>query len=264
VLAQFQDGVLQPVSSAAGTYDLLIGPKELGFRIEDIQAPADGVASDERLRAIALPEGLLIVRATVVDEAGLPVPAATVWCHLPKPGGGSSASGMRTGEDGRVAFLARRKDCEIAIRGGGFATQRITEVTPELRIRMTRIAPVQVKVRGLPELLPDVQVRVVCTRGAPTRPVMVELRGDSATLQIEEQGLWNLQLVLSFIPSKQMDSQVQREIAVLLGRADLRFEIEATGKPTDPKDIVLTKEQREDLVERIQAAKDILAEQKGR
>lgn len=264
LLSQFRDGVLQPVRSAAGTYDLHIGPKELGFCIEDIQAPANGMASDERLRAIALPEGLSIVRATVVDEAGLPVPEATVWCHLLRPGGGRSASATRTGADGSVAFLARRKDCEVTIQGGGFATQRITEVTPELKIRMTRIAPVQVRFLGLPDLLPGVQARVVCRRDAATRPVVVELQGDAATLSLEEKGRWNLRLVLSFVPSKQVDLQVQREITVLLGRADLQFELQATGQPSDPTDLVLTEEQRADLVELLQAAKGILAEQKGK
>ena len=264
VLSRFANGVLQPVTSAAGSYDLQIGPKELGFRIEGIQAPADGKASDERLRAIALPEGLLIVRATVVDEAGQPVPAATVWCDLLQPGVGSSSHGMLTGEDGRVTFLAKRKDCGIAIRGGGFATQRIAEVTPELRICVTRIAPVQVRVQGLPELLPDVRIRIACTRGVGTRPLLAELHGDSATLQFEEPGRWNLRLMLSFLPGKETSRQAQHEIAILLGSADIRFEIEATGLPADPKDLVLTKEQRDDLVERIQAAKDILAEQKGK
>lgn len=262
--SQFRDGVLPPVTGAAGTYDLKIGPPEFEFTIADIRAPAGGPADDSRLGAIALPEGLLIVRATVVDESDQPVPDAPVWCNLPRAGGGSGGRAVRTGQDGRVAFLARAKDCTVAIRGGGFEAQTITTLSPEMRIRVVRVAPVQVKVEGLPELLPEVRIHLACTFAGATRATTVELNDGRAVLPLDQRGTWNVRLMPGFMPATKVDPLVHRQVAEQLGGTTIEFEVEATGSPTEPKALTLTKEQHDDLVERIQAVKDILAEQKGK
>lgn len=259
---RFQDGAMRPLHWAAGTYDLKIGESELAWTIEGIRAPAGGEVSDERLRAITPPEGTLIVRATVVDETDRPVPGVIVWCSHRKPGGGSSGSGHHADKDGRVVFLARNTECDVAIKGGGFATQEVPVTGPDLKIRVQRVTPLRVRFAGLPTLLPEVDLHVSCLQDPANTRLGRVLEGDTTTLQFNQRGTWHVRLVPVMSWSSKLPLDVKRAGDRALGGADIRFEVEATGEAAAPTTLTLSKEQQDDLVQRLQKVKEILAEQK--
>ncbi|MFO1078295.1 MAG: carboxypeptidase-like regulatory domain-containing protein [Planctomycetota bacterium] len=261
---QFQNGVLGPMAWAAGTYDVRIGDPEMEFTIAGVEAPAGGAVDDPRLAAIAVPATHFGVRVTVVDDGDRPVPGAWVMCEAVR-GQGRSGSGTPTAKSGKAVVLLRREGAEVSVRKDGFETARVKELAGEVRVVLKRVAAVAVKFAGLPELPAPLRYTTQWTRaGGGGRSMFGNFEGDTVRVQPTQKGTWRVVVVFAYDGRPGEDVEVQRQVLAALGGAAIAFDLDVGETPAEMPVLELSKEQRDDLVERIAAAKAVLAEHKDK
>lgn len=259
-----QNGKLFMRGIRVGTYDFRLGSRH-SFNIENISVRTPDEEPDPRARSDEWRKHFQLAEIAVTDPEAKPVAGVMVWCIEMNPDGTrSGGGGTATDKDGRARFLAPRCDLLIEIKEMGYNPIVITENYRQRNIQLQRIAPIEVRIKGLPVLPDGVHAELALSFGdgrvtTDNNAIVVD---GKATLQPMTIGQTYVTLLLRPSDSSPAAAILNRELLKVLDGKSIQGQLVATGKAGQSEDLELEDDSVADLIDRIRNARELTREHK--
>jgi hypothetical protein len=153
---QWRSGRFEWTGLVPGKYVLKASTTDQDVELlRDLEVPANGACTDQRLQNFDMQDHLRIVKVTVRGPGQAPLKSFQVTCvHLRGNGDGGNAHGANTQEDGSARLVMPRQGNTLWFTHADYRTTKVEEPTQDLTVDLVRRANLRLQ---LPDTikLPD-------------------------------------------------------------------------------------------------------------
>lgn len=252
-----RDGKFELHGLPSGAFDLKFGN---GFTIENVTVPKKGQPQDPRLQDIDWLKHFQLITTKVTDEAGTPLQITTVTMLDES---GRPLSGKKIWPDARgiVRQIVRTGKLQLRIESAGYVTQVVSSDIADRTIRLKAIAPIKVRITGMPKLPPGLKAALAISDNPERRRLRgPNLRNGRATVRPTMLGKSYIVLSLTHDTGLQLPVGWYDQLRINLDQPPIGFEVTATSKPGPELELALDKKMLDQLAEIIAEAKELLRE----
>jgi len=257
--ATVRNGKFELHGLASGTYNLKF-EKRGGFKIENVTVPKPGQPQDPRLQDIDWLKHFQVITTKVTNEAGTPLEICTVTV-LDESGRGVSGKTVWPKDGGIVRQIARTGKLQLRVESSGHLTRVVTGDIADRHIKLKSIAPIKVRIKGVPDLPVGLEVRLDVTDDRNSRiSIGARLRKERATLRPKVLGKTYVVLSLAYDSHVALPPDAILQLDGILATDPISFEVTSTSKPGPEREFTLDKESIDKLNAIIDEAKELLKE----